>query len=129
MDIPRVDRLLVRKPRERGGDRGRPLGDLRPRDPELGLPGHDLAVRVQATADLDEGRWPLGVPAVLVLAHPLDSDRAATDLTRDQRRVAGGVLVAVASVAAGSVEIDHADRALGHAEQCRELPPEPVRRL
>src|SRR5262249_12993244 len=51
---------------------------------------------------------PLRIEPVLFLPAPLDAHWPA-DGARDQRRLGGGVVGAVRSVRAGSVEVDHAD--------------------
>ena len=70
----------------------------------------------------------LRIPAVLVLARPLDAHRPA-DRLRQQRRVGGRVVVAVHPVAARAVEIDDAHRVLGHRERARDRLAEAVRGL
>src|SRR6185312_8845634 len=66
---------------------------------ELRLPGDHLAVCVQAGAQIDQRRWALWIPAMLVGAHPLHADWP-TDSAGQQRRVAGRVFVPVATVTA-----------------------------
>src|SRR6516225_1340866 len=49
---------------------------------------------VQGALQVDERRRTFGIPAVLILAHPLDADRL-TNRSREQSRVSRGVLVSV----------------------------------
>ena len=77
-------------------------------DPRLVVPADDVPLRVEAAAQLVDGRRALRVPAMLVVAHPLHADRAADEL-RHQRRVDRGHVGSVAAVVAGSVEGDDAD--------------------
>ena len=72
------------------------------------IPADDLSVRVEAAAQLMDGRRALRVPAVLVVAHPLHADRATGEL-RHQRGVDGGHVRSVAAVAPRGVEGDDAN--------------------
>src|SRR6185437_2435260 len=65
---------------------------------------------------IDQRRWALWIPAMLVGAHPLHADWP-TDSAGQQRRVAGRVFVPVATVTAGALEVDAAhtlDRQVHH---------------
>src|SRR2546422_380459 len=68
------------------------------------------------------------IPAVLVGPAPLHAHRPA-DLPGDQRRVGGGILVAVSAVAARALDIEAADIQLRHVEHPRQLLAQQVRRL
>ncbi len=77
---------------------------------------------------LDQRGRALGFPAVLVVAHPLHAHGAA-DGAREQHGVGGGVLVAVPAVAAGAVEVLHADAVGRQGEHDGQLAAQPVCRL
>ena len=98
------------------------------RDEEFGVPGRDVAGRVERGAQVDQRRRPFRIPAVLVGARPLHAHRLADGLG-EQRRIGGGVLVAVAAVAARAVDIDAAHVLERHAEHLRELLAQIMRRL
>src|SRR5260370_41419786 len=76
------------------------------RDEELRFPGDDIPRIIESGAQIDERRRTLRIPAMLVGPHPLDADRPAVDGVREQRRVARRVLVTVAPIAAGTLEIE-----------------------
>jgi len=92
------------------------------------LPGQDLATCVQRRAQVQQLRRTFGVPAMLVLAHPLQPDRLA-QLARDQRRLKRRVVIAVAAIAARAVFVDQPQ--LGHiqAQQLSNNLAHPVRAL
>ena len=77
-------------------------------DPRLVVPADDLAARVETSAQLMDGCRAFGIPAVLVMAHPLDADRLPDEL-RHQRRVDRGRIGSVAAVAARGLEGDDAN--------------------
>ena len=56
----------------------------------------------------------VGLPAVLLLAGPLQAHRAARHRPRQQRRVGGGIVGAVVAVAAGALGMDAAHLLLRH---------------
>ncbi len=78
-------------------DVGQALGALR--HPGLAVPRDDLAAGIERAAQLEHLRRRLGVPAMLVLAHPLHAYRPA-EILRQQRGFDRGILVAVHAVAA-----------------------------
>ena len=116
-DLPGADaaRLV-----DAGGARAdqRRIGEAarRLRNEQVGAPVEDAAVGIDGGVEIEHLRRTLGIPAVLVLAHPLHAHRPA-DRARHERGVGGGVLVAVHAVAARAFEIDHADLVLGQVEE------------
>ena len=90
------------------------------RNVELGLPGGHVAGVVHARAQVDQRRRALRVPAVLVGARPLHAHRLA-DRLGEQRGIGGGILVAVAAVAAGAFDIDAAHVFGRQREHLRQL--------
>ena len=72
------------------------------------VPAHDLAALVETSAQLMDGCRAFGIPAVLVMAHPLDADRLPDEL-RHQRRVDRGRIGTVAAVATRGLEGDDAN--------------------
>ena len=95
---------------------------------EVGFPGGHVAVGVHARAHVHQRRRALRVPAVLVGARPLHAHRLA-DRLGEQRGVGGGVLVAVAAIAAGAFEIDAAHLVGRQREHLRQLLAQSVGRL
>ena len=87
-----------------------------------------------AGAHVERLRRALGIPAVLVLAHPLHAHRTA-DRARQNDGVGAGVFMGVLPVAAGAFEVNQPDlfrrqiEALGEdgAEQMRRLGTGPDR--
>src|SRR6185436_21020872 len=79
-------------------------------------------------AEVEELRRPLRIPAMLVLAHPLDAHRTP-HRAREERGVAGRVLGAVLAVGAGAVHVDEADLLPRKAEDPGEPLAIAVRRL
>ena len=126
--VARVQDIFRRQPRERRRDQRRRFRDRRLGDPELRLPRDDGAARVDAARDLHERGWSFRIPGVLVLSRPLHAHRFP-ELAREQRRIGGGVLVAVATVAAGPVEVDDAHLVGRQPERDHEIAAEPMRRL
>ncbi len=94
--------------RKRGGDQRHveAVGRLL-RNEEFRLPGRDVAGAVHGGAQVDERRRALGVPAMLVGARPLHAHRLP-DRFRQQRRVRRCILVAVAAIAAGALDVEAA---------------------
>src|SRR5205085_6814585 len=90
------------------------------RDEELRLPRGHIAAGVEYCPQVDQRRRALRIPAVLVAARPLHAHRAP-DRLREQRGVAGRVLMAVAAVAARAFEVDAAYIRRGHSEHLRQL--------
>ena len=118
-DVSRV-RGLVRQARElrrqqRDHEVLRPVGKV-----GLRLPAEHASLLVERCLVVVQRRWTFGVPAVLVLPHPLDAHRQA-DFLRDECRVGSSVLVPVAPIAAGALDIDAADVLGFHREHVREL--------
>lgn len=83
---------------------------------------------VEPRPDLHERGRSLRVPAVLVGARPLHAHRLGGQLG-EERRVRRRVLVAVAPVAAGAVEILDADARHVHLQRGGQLAAQPVRCL
>src|SRR4029077_7851908 len=61
------------------------------------VPGDDLTLSVEPGADVDRHRGALGLPAVLVVSHPLDADGLA-HRAGEERGVAGHVVSPVVAV-------------------------------
>src|SRR5256886_13563596 len=107
-DVAGIQRRFSRQVGQRRGHEGQAFGDERDLgDPELRLPGDNVAGRVEPSGDVDERRRALGIPAVLVVPHPLHA-HGPSHLAREQRGVGGRVLVAVAAIATGAVEVETA---------------------
>src|SRR6266849_3793964 len=118
-DVPRTHRGLVRQARQFGRDQfDVPRSALG--DEELGVPRDHVAVRVEPGLEVDKRRWPLGVPAMLVGAHPLHAHRPLYG-AGEQRGVGGGILMAVATVAARAFDVHRAHVTLRYREHGREL--------
>ena len=98
------------------------------RDPGLGFPRDDVALRVGGGAELDGLRRALGIPPVLVVTHPLHAHGAA-DRFRENGGVGAGVLVSVLTVAAGAFEVDQANLVEGQVEAFGEDVAEEMRGL
>src|SRR5207253_1778024 len=75
--------------------------------PAVVLVGHELAIRVDAGADLGKMGGAVLIPAVLVPAHELHAHRLA-DRLRQDRGGLGGILVATAPERARALVIFHA---------------------
>ena len=102
---------------------------LRPVGQEgLRFPAEQRAVGVDRRAQVDQRRRALRIPAVLLLAHPLHAHRPA-GLDRQQRGVGGGVLMAVAAVAARALDVDAAHVLRLHRQHADELLAQQVRLL
>jgi len=114
--VVRREQRHVRKPR--GGAR----------NPYLRSPRGDRAVGSDRAFDCEELRRALGVPAVLVFAHPLHAHRLAGRL-RQQRGVRRRVVVPVHAEAARAVEVDEPHGSRRQAEHRRERRNELVGRL
>ena len=100
----------------------------RHRQPGLRLPRDHVAALADRRAEVEQLGRPLRIPAVLVLAHPLDAHRPA-HRPRQERGVARRVLGAVLAVGAGAVEVDQPDLLLREAEDPGERLAEAVSRL
>ena len=98
------------------------------REPGSRLPREDVAALAHRRAKVEQLGRPLRVPAVLVLAHPLDAHRPA-HRPREERRVARRVLGAVLAVGARPVHVDQPDLLPREAEDPGERLPETVSRL
>ena len=94
--------------------------DLVERDVEVGVPRQHVALRVEARLEVHAARRALRRARGLVGARPLHAHRLA-DRLRDQRRVGGGVLGAVAAVAASTFYEYEADCFPGQAGDRRKL--------
>ena len=90
------------------------------RDEDFGFPGDDIAAGVDRGAIVEQCGRPLGIPAVLVRAHPLHPHRTARRFG-DERGIGCCVLVSVAPVASRAVDVDAAYVLGRHAEHLREL--------
>src|SRR5258708_25337764 len=77
-------------------------------DPGLRLPRGDIALRVGRDANVHRLRRPFGIPAVLVLAHPLHTHRTPERLRQDHG-IGARVLMPVLSVASGPFDVNQAD--------------------
>ena len=82
------------------------------------VPVDHAAVRHRALGAHGHGRA-VGLPLELVVAHPLQPDRAAVGGARQQRRVERHVVRAIVAIAAGALGVDAADRGGRHAERPR----------
>ena len=98
------------------------------RNEKLRVPRRHRALVVERRLQVDQRRRALRVPAVLVVAAPLHPHRRA-DLAGEQRGVAGGILVAVAAIAARALDVDAAHVLRLHLRHDAELLGEVVRRL
>ena len=128
-DVAGIQRRFSRQVGQRRGHEGHAFGDERDLgDPELRLPGDNVAGRVEPSGDVDERRRALGIPAVLVVPHPLHA-HGPSHLAREQRGVGGRVLVAVAAIATGAVEVETADLVGRHAERHGQVAAQQVRGL
>ena len=88
----------------------------------------DAAVGVQSAIDVHQLRGALGLPRVLLLARQLHANGPA-DGARQQHRVGGNVIGAVAAVAAGGLHPDHLDLGFAAMDQPRQLGAQMVRVL
>ena len=88
----------------------------------------NAAVGAQPALDVHQLRSALGLPGVLLLAGQLHPDRPA-DRARQQYRVGGDVVGAVAAVAAGGFHPDHVDVALRPLQQPGEVGAQQMRIL
>ncbi len=88
----------------------------------------DAAVGVQSAIDVHQLRGALGLPGVLLLARQLHADGPA-DRARQQHRVGGDVVGAVAAVAAGGLHPDHLDLGFAAMDQPRQVGAQMVRVL
>src|SRR5436190_1661476 len=79
-----------------------------------GLPGER-----NSAGNVQQLRRSLGVPAMFIRARPLHAD-GAPDRPRQDRRVGGGVLMAVHAIAPGAFEVDQAHLVLGQPKEAGE---------
>ncbi len=77
--------------------------------PDIEIPVDDGALGVERTVDLRDHRRAERFVGMLLLAHPLHTDRAARHRARDQRGVAGHIVGAVMTVAARGLNMDATD--------------------
>ena len=94
----------------------------------LEVAGRRTAFGIEPAAHLHELRRALRLPQVLLRARELHAHRRA-DRAREQRRIGGHVVGAVAAVAAGGLHADHVDCGVGQARQRREIGAQHVRVL
>src|SRR5713226_10729829 len=73
------------------------------RRPNSVIPRNDIALLTEAAANLHDHRWTQWLPAVLVVAHPLDAHGISHRLGKN-RGIRGSVIRAVVTVAAGGFE-------------------------
>ncbi len=90
--------------------------------------GAHPAVRVEAARYIHQLRRALGLPQVFLLAGQLHAHRPAHGL-RQQRRIGGHVVGAVAAVTARGLHPDQVDRGFGQAGELREVGAQRVRIL
>ena len=88
----------------------------------------DAAVGVHAAIDVHQLRGALGLPRMFLLARELHAHGTA-DRARQQQRVGGDVVGAVAAVAAGGLQPDHLDLGFRLLDQQREVGAQDVRVL
>ena len=118
----------VRDRRDRAGQQqrqgGRAVGGIA----GCKIVSRDAAIGVQSALDVHQLRGALGLPGVLLLAGQLHANRAA-DRARQQHRVGGDVVGAVAAIAAGRFHPDHVDVGFRPPQQQREIGAQDVRIL
>ncbi len=110
--------------RQQQRQRGRAVGRIAGRE----IVSRDAAIGVQSALDVHQLRGALWLPGVLLFARQLHAHRAA-DRARQQHRVGGDVVGAVAAVAAGGLHPDHVDFGFRPLQQQREIGAQDVRIL
>jgi hypothetical protein len=75
------------------------------REEDVGFPNDNLTIVIDESAVVEQYRRALRIPAVLVRAHPLETNRTA-DLLRDKSRFRRAVIGTIAAITTGAFEVD-----------------------
>src|SRR4030095_7141394 len=95
---------------------------------ELGVPRNHVAFGIEPAFNVDQRRRTLRIPAVLVSPHPLHPYGTA-QLLCDERSIRSRILMTIAAVAAGTVDVDRTHFLLWQLEHRGELFAQSVRLL
>src|SRR5512133_3753090 len=71
-------------------------------------PGQNMATFIERASKVIDHWRPFGIPAMLVMSHPLDTHGLA-DFTGNQRGISGRIFMSIAPVAPGTFDIDQAN--------------------
>ena len=84
--------------------------------PDLEIPVGDRAIGVERGLQLRHHRRAIGLPAMLLLAHPLHANRNARQCARDQGCVGRGIVGAIVAITAGALDMDQTHACRRHAQ-------------
>ena len=115
--LPREGRVDLEAGQKPAGA-GRPA--IVPGAPHVVLPAGDAALLVERGLQLDRHRRAHGLPAVLLLAHPLQAHRLVGHGARHQRGIRRDIVGTVVAVAARALDMDATDLFRRQAEQLAE---------
>jgi len=88
--------------------------------------GHEVALRIEPTTQLEGECRALGVPGGFLLAHPLHA-HGPPDLLRQKRRLEPRIVSGRTAVALRTVHPEHAHAVARHLQELRNAVPHPVR--